>query len=82
MLTYEIVKNVRPPRNRIKTPYYPFAKMEIGDSFLVPRDDVKSKLQLKQSCYYFSRNSVEREGELFKFRIVDEKGGYRVFRIK
>lgn len=82
MLTYKLTNKVKPPESRIRTPSYPFAEMEIGDSFFVPRDHLKSKLQLKQSCYYFSRNSMERMGKLYKFRISDEKGGYRVFRIK
>ena len=80
-MTYKVTNKVAMPPSRIRTPKYPFWDMAIGDSFFVPSEDV-SKTALKQSCYYAARQSEDSKGRRWKWRIVDEEKGYRVFRVE
>jgi len=70
-----VVKNVPVPPSKMAPNKYPFNKMNVGDSFLVPFVDVTNINSLRQSCYYHAR----RYGP--KFRVITEDKGFRVFRI-
>lgn len=52
-------------------------KMSVGDSFLVPADDIDIKLQstITAQCSQFARNKA------FKFTTRRVEGGYRVWKI-
>lgn len=80
-MTYRITDKVPIVPSRIRTPKYPFWDMDVGDSFYVPRKDA-NKVAVKQSCFYASRLSVQRKGKRWRWRIVDEREGVRVFRVE
>lgn len=56
---------------------YPFADMDVNDSFFVPSVDVASSKSLRQSTYAANR---KHKGKIF--RVADVDGGFRVFRVK
>lgn len=79
MIKYKVDKKVPMPLFRTIAKYsrYPYAEMEIGDSFYVPENDVASKNSLKTTSYAACKKN---QGKLF--RVADDKDGYRVFRVK
>jgi hypothetical protein len=79
MIKYKLEKKVPMPefRARLSSSRYPFGEMEVGDSFYVPAADVSSKASLKSSASVAQKRFG---GKVF--RVADEKGGYRVFRLK
>jgi len=73
-MSYKIVSNVplpEPTRNA-----YPFHEMDVGDSFLVPFENVKNVNIVRSAASQFWR----RHGTA-KFTVTTEKKGYRVYRI-
>jgi hypothetical protein len=79
---YKIDKKVPVPKHEYGIKY-PFKKMEVGDSFFVPKDDVTDRNSIRQACYYMQRKMEN----AVKFRVVNEDNdtgfiGYRVFRVK
>lgn len=73
---YEIQENVEKPEvNRGRPRVYPFAEMNVGDSFLAEGDSTSG-------CKaYLAAKSFEREREL-KFEGRKEEGGVRIFRVE
>ena len=51
--------------------------MEVGDSFLVPFDDARDIIQLRQTCYYYAR---KHDG--YRFSVRREKKGWRIYRVQ
>ena len=76
MAKYKVTDKVPVPPMRAISARYPFADMSIGDSFFVPLEDVQTREQIRQSCYYYSRKNPK-----YRFTVVPEKNGHRVFRI-
>lgn len=71
MANYEIEKGIPVfPRGK-----YPFSRMEIGDSFLVPAEDGGAKVRKVRSaaCEFARRKSV-------KFTCLSVNGGLRIWR--
>ena len=73
---YKISNRHLPPAEKAIDARYPFADMQIGDSILVPRSDVRDIIQLRQTCLYYAR---KHEG--FRFSVRSEKAGFRVYRV-
>jgi hypothetical protein len=74
MSQYQIDKNIPMSLKNMRSKY-PFAQMEVGDSFFVPSDDVKNINALRQSFYRYAHEHGRR------FVAQHESGGYRVFRV-
>lgn len=55
---------------------FPFSKMEIGDSFFVPKDDISENTVRA----YVSRYSKDRDDVAYKVGVVE--GGVRVWRVE
>ena len=72
-MSYTIVKDVLAPRRNS----YPFKHMDVGDSFLVPFDQVKDSNSLRSAASHYAR----RHGSV-RFTITTEAKGFRVFRIE
>lgn len=73
---YKIEKGVPKPSSR-KLRIYPFAEMEIGDSFFIPLSDATTSqmpTQVRNAAIAFGH----RHGR--KFSVYTEEGGYRVWR--
>lgn len=60
-------------------PKYPFAKMEVGDSFVVngPRDG-----RVSSSAYQFARRIKRKTGQVIKFTVRTEGNTTRCWRIE
>ena len=77
-IKYAVDKKVPVPAFRGRaTTRYPFAEMDVNDSFFVPMIDVASSKSLRQSTYAASKKHGGKS-----FRMVEVENGYRVFRIK
>jgi len=77
-IKYKIDKKLPMPTFRTRTASrYPFADMEVGDSFLVPAMDVASSKSLRQTTYAANRKHKDK-----MFKMADADGGFRVFRVK
>ena len=74
-MRYKIKRGIRMPRRERNS--YPFREMEIGDSFLVPRSEVVNANRVRSAATHFWRRT-----SVAQFKVVTEKDGYRVFRIK
>ncbi|MAU90715.1 MAG: hypothetical protein CMQ03_00155 [Gammaproteobacteria bacterium] len=72
-MSLEIEKNV--PRPKIRQTLIPFDKMEIGDSVLVPADDMKETNVRSQASMRSNKDSGKR------FTVHREGEGCRVFRV-
>lgn len=76
MSDYKIEKNVPVPSTLYtKTPKWPFREMEIGDSFVVPSNEVKNA---RSSAYQLHI----RTGMKFIIRLNRTNGEYRCWRIE
>ena len=75
MSDYEIEKDVPIPPRITRMPKYPFRKMEVGDSFVLPKDDVKNA---RSSAYQLHL----RTGRKFVIRLNRTNGEYRCWRIE
>ena len=70
------VSERKPPKPRESR--FPFGQMEVGDSFLVPLENIKSKnpyMSISQSCYKYSKKSGK------KFRARRNGDNFRVWRM-
>lgn len=83
---YKVEKNVEMPLKKTFTAgsKYPFAEMDIGDSFFVPatsREDAK-KVQTRVSASGTKFRAVH--GRRFSTRVIEENDGFgvRVWRIE
>ncbi len=76
MSTYEIEKNIPipGPGGRNPRPEYPFAEMEVGDSFFVPKETNRDINQISARASAFGSATNKK----FKCSTVD--GGIRVWR--
>ena len=74
-MSYLIEKNV--PYSAVEISKYPFAQMEVGDSFLVPIKDASPSC-IRTSSAQFQRNHP---GFRFSIRISKKEGGTRVWRV-
>lgn len=74
-----VEKNVPLPTPRAPRNIYPFAKMEIGDSFLVPilKEDMKTKRSRITAAV---TNGQKGTGHKFTSRYLEAEGGIRVWR--
>jgi len=72
-MSYQVKTGIKPPKRYDR---YPFADMEIGDSFDQP--DVQRGKSLRGVVYQYGR----RHNKKFSVRFVDETVGYRVWRIE
>ena len=77
MTRYPITNRHTPPADKAIERRYPFSQMEVGDSFLVPRKDVRNIVQLRQTCLYYSRRHKG-----YRFSVRTEPDGFRVYRIE
>lgn len=76
---FVIEKNIPIPERRAAKFIYPFAEMEIGDSFLVPI--LKEDMKMKRSRITSSiNNGRKRTGYKFTSRYLEAEGGIRVWR--
>ena len=76
-IKYKVEKKIPLPTFKTRlTSRYPFAEMEVNDSFFVPVVDVASSKSIRQTTYAANR---KHKGKVF--RVADVDGGYRVFRL-
>lgn len=78
---YEIEKGIAPPAIHARAKY-PFAVMEIGDSFFVPATEEEHKklaASVRMSASQFARRNRKATGKKFTTRSVT--GGVRCWRI-
>lgn len=82
----QIEKGVTIPPSKLHYSVFPFHKMEVGDSFFVPKDRFKSTslLQLQGMIYYKMKlykidNAVM---DMFHFHRDKENNGVRCWRIE
>jgi hypothetical protein len=71
---YNIDKGVGVERARQSK--YPFRRLEVGDSFLIPGATLDDCVRAKMAAYQFARRSPG-----YKFAYTKEAGGLRVGRI-
>jgi len=71
----KISKGIMPPESRGAPRKYPFDEMEVGDSFDIPIEDDKTA---RGSVYV----SATRLGMKASIRAIEDKGIYRVWRVK
>jgi len=77
-IIYKVEKKIPVPAYKVRsTSRYPFATMEVGDSFFVPVMDVASGKSLRQTAY-----AANYRIKTMTFKVFDAEGGFRVFRIK
>jgi len=80
MAIYKIEKKIPMPAVGIRNgTRYPFADMEVSDSFFVPAVDVASIKSLRASAYAANRRM---KGKQFRVFVDSEDKGFRVFRAK
>lgn len=73
---FKIETNVPvPPLSGGARPKYPFREMKIGDSFFASNEDAKV-ISVRVSAHTFGRRNKE-----YRFTVVKESGGCRVWRI-
>ena len=74
-----VEKNIPIPERRVAKFIYPFAEMEIGDSFLVPilKEDMKTK---RSTITAAPTNGQKGTGHKFTSRYLEAEGGIRVWR--
>ena len=83
-MTYAIDKNLPMPKKiflESESAKYPFASMEVGDSFFVPHKpdiDARKALTHMTSAQYSWRKT---RGSNFKFRCRTVEGGLRCWRV-
>lgn len=78
---YQIEKGIEVPAKKIlagRNSVYPFATMEVGDSFFVPQVDGKPKTD--GSIRSAARQVAKKLGFKFTVRRVD--GGFRCWRVE
>ena len=73
MNEFKIEKNVPIPERFGRCKRYPFEKMEVGDSFLAPLDQIESA---RQSSYYWARKHGR------KYKTQRQENGFRIWRIE
>jgi hypothetical protein len=73
-MPYKLTKKIPIPDKKRNS--YPFRKMDVGDSFLVPFDNVRDQNNIRSAASHFARRTG-----LAQFTITVEQHGYRVFRI-
>lgn len=77
---YEIEKGIDYPENWCARKY-PFAEMEIGDSFLVPIEEIKNRsAEYVRNSILGSARQKRMPGKKFRTRKLEE--GIRVWRIE
>lgn len=54
---------------------YPFVKLEVGDSFFVPKESQRAKIVRNAADDYAKRHGV-------KFRVLQVEGGCRCWRVE
>lgn len=74
-IMYTIEKNVPAPKRKTRTIKYPFADMQVGDSFCAP---VSWQALYNTSRYFLKTRKLEG----WKFRAAEEEGGARIWRVK
>ena len=77
---YQIEKEIEVPANKhfARPAIYPFATMEVGDSFFVPQIDGKPKSN--GSIWSSAHKATNKFG--FKFAVRTVAGGFRCWRVK
>ena len=76
-MSYEIEKNV-PIEGKKRLSKYPFDKMEVGDSFLVPKEDYNNIHSMRAALFY----TIKKVDPNMKISTRTVEGGIRVWRIK
>ena len=77
---YQIEKGIEVPAKKTfaRPTIYPFATMEVGDSFFVPQIDGKPKSS--GTIWSSARKATDKFG--FKFAVRSEVGGFRCWRVE
>lgn len=77
-MNYEIQKGVPHTKHWLQEPKYPFAKLEVGDSFLVPiSEGTPTNIRV---CAQNAR--LKNPGHSYSIYFMKEEGGTRVWRVK
>lgn len=83
---YEIEKNIPIPTDRHRggrgKPIYPFAKMEVGDSFFVPLPEGAVPNKFRTRIYLGARRHKEVHNPDFQITVKAYPGGFRCWRLK
>jgi len=78
-MTYKIEKRIpMPEKHKGRKLKYDFCKMEIGDSFFVPPEDIEKTIHAKQGSILVAA----RKHKPKKFITMEKNGGIRVWRVK
>ena len=78
---YKVEKGVKMERKRSASARFPFDKMEIGDSFFIPKGD-QDPLTVGPTIYAASNSYNKTHGTKIKVAIRKDTDGVRVFRIE
>lgn len=77
---YKIEKGIEIVRKKTITNRFPFEKMDIGDSFLIPKND-QDPLKARASIYAAVKSFNTFNSKTHKVSSRVEEGGLRVWRI-
>jgi len=78
-MSYKIEKNLQLPTKRHNK--FPFDKMEIGDSFLVPKSEITALENMRQNIYNAAAAYRTKQPD-FKCSVKAVEDGIRVWRVK
>lgn len=83
---YKIEKEIPHPKNKGNWQRFPFEVMEVGDSFLVTKEDEKARtlIQLKSILWRKSNEYKMDTGDVskFTFNLYRSQDGVRCFKIE
>ena len=82
---FKIEKGIQLPKGKETRNSYPFAKMEVGDSFYVPADDKGFRTDKRGRRYHPAGSASSAYGRAHgkKFKcLFDEKRGLRIWRVE
>jgi hypothetical protein len=77
---YVVEKGIPMDRKRSASTRFPFDKMNIGDSFFIPKED-QDPLAVPASIYSAANSYNRTHGTKIKMAVRKDNGGTRVFRI-
>ncbi|MXO67764.1 hypothetical protein GRI72_02815 [Altererythrobacter marinus] len=77
MADFKIEKGIEMPASHRAMRRYPFADMEVGDSFAVPVNDGEDDMTVRSAAWDYGR----RHGMKFTGRLLRDEGVLRVWRV-
>lgn len=78
---YKVDKKIPLPRKKVDLTRFPFDKMKMGDSFLIPVKD-QPRDKARASVFTAVKSFNTHNSKTHKISTRNEKGGLRIWRIK